>query len=214
MLKVLKNLKNSWSSVIVIVILLCIQATADLALPDYTSKIVNIGIQSGGIETAVPKIISKEYMENLLIFTRDDEKILENYELVGEQASLHQKKILEKYLGKDYNYEENKVYVLKELDEESLNKLTEIITEPLLEYTSIIDEETASKIKSQMMQNISKKQNKETILQNESNMTLIDLLKQIPDEQRDEILEKPMSYIAQMSDSIKEQATIGAVKQI
>ena len=47
MLKVLKNLKNSWSSVIVIVILLCIQAAADLALPEYTSKIVNIGIQSG-----------------------------------------------------------------------------------------------------------------------------------------------------------------------
>ena len=40
MLKLLKNLKNSWASVLIIVILLCIQAAADLALPDYTSKIV------------------------------------------------------------------------------------------------------------------------------------------------------------------------------
>ena len=49
MLKILKNLKESLISVIIIVILLCLQAGTDLALPDYTSKIVNIGIQQGGI---------------------------------------------------------------------------------------------------------------------------------------------------------------------
>lgn len=42
MLKVLKYLKKTPISVIVIIILLCVQAMADLALPDYTSKIVNI----------------------------------------------------------------------------------------------------------------------------------------------------------------------------
>lgn len=41
MLKILKNLKKTWVSVVLIVILLCIQAWADLTLPDYTSKIVN-----------------------------------------------------------------------------------------------------------------------------------------------------------------------------
>lgn len=45
MLKILKNLKKTWGSVIVIVILLCVQAWADLELPSYTSKIVNIGVQ-------------------------------------------------------------------------------------------------------------------------------------------------------------------------
>lgn len=44
MLKVLKNLKKSWIDVILIVILLCLQAWADLELPSYTSKIVNVGI--------------------------------------------------------------------------------------------------------------------------------------------------------------------------
>lgn len=48
MLKVLRNLKKSIISVIFIVILLCVQAWADLTLPDYTSKIVNIGIQARG----------------------------------------------------------------------------------------------------------------------------------------------------------------------
>lgn len=46
MFKILKNLKKTWMSVVVIVILLCVQAWADLELPSYTSKIVNIGIQA------------------------------------------------------------------------------------------------------------------------------------------------------------------------
>ena len=45
MFKILKNLKKTWVSVVIIVILLCIQAWTDLTLPDYTSKIVNDGIQ-------------------------------------------------------------------------------------------------------------------------------------------------------------------------
>ena len=59
MLKVLKNLRKSIISVVAIVILLCIQATVDLMLPDYTSKIVNVGIQAGGIEIPIPKFMSK-----------------------------------------------------------------------------------------------------------------------------------------------------------
>ena len=79
MLKVLKNLKQSWLSVVVIVLLLCVQAAADLELPNYTSKIVNKGIQSGGIEDAVPDVISYNDMKAILFFTDNDEKILENY---------------------------------------------------------------------------------------------------------------------------------------
>ena len=47
MLKILKNLKESIWQVVIIVALLCVQAAIDLALPDFTSKIVNIGIQEG-----------------------------------------------------------------------------------------------------------------------------------------------------------------------
>ena len=47
MLRVLKNLKNSFISVVFIVLLLFVQAQADLKLPDYTSKIVNTGIHRG-----------------------------------------------------------------------------------------------------------------------------------------------------------------------
>lgn len=59
MLKVLKNLKHSIGTVIIIIALLCLQAATDLALPDYTSKIVNVGIQQSGIEHVAPEVIRK-----------------------------------------------------------------------------------------------------------------------------------------------------------
>ena len=89
MLKVLRNLKKSFWSVVVIVILLCLQAATDLALPDYTSKIVNVGIQNGGIEEVSPEMIRKSTMENLLIFTEDDEKILSSYEEISKLKFLN-----------------------------------------------------------------------------------------------------------------------------
>ncbi len=70
MLKVLKNLKQSSIKVIIIVLLLCLQAACDLELPNYTSKIVNVGIQAGGIENSIPEVISKEDLEFLILLSR------------------------------------------------------------------------------------------------------------------------------------------------
>ena len=88
MFKVLKNLKESWISVITIVLLLIVQAAGDLTLPDYTSKIVNVGIQNGGIENVAPEVIRKSEMENMLIFTDEDDKILASYEEISKDTSL------------------------------------------------------------------------------------------------------------------------------
>ena len=109
MLKVLKNLKKSLGAVIIIVILLCVQATTDLALPDYTSKIVNEGIQSGGIEKALPEVISKTDMDSMLIFTDKDNEILDNYTLVGETRNKHEETIIKKYFGDDNNIEKDAI---------------------------------------------------------------------------------------------------------
>ena len=236
MLKVLKNLKNSWMTVLVIVILLCVQAATDLALPDYTSKIVNVGIQYGGIEEAVPEVVSEDAMEELLFFTEADEQILENYDLVEENPDNHQEKVIKKYLGKEYNIEENNLYVLKDLDEDQLNNLVSLIAEPLVEYSAVTSEETANQIKEQiikaMAENIANgalseneksasenigKNAEENIAQmqtNLENMSVMDLLEQLPETQRNVVLEQFTSYISQMSDSIKEQAAISAVKQV
>ena len=209
MLKVLKNLKKSLGAVIIIVILLCVQATTDLALPDYTSKIVNEGIQSGGIEKALPEVISKTDMDSMLIFTDKDNEILDNYTLVGETRNKHEEKIIKKYFGDDNNIEKDSIYVLKDIEEEKEEELIGIILDPLMELTAVTNEETAKQIKEQMLQNIPEEQ--KAYIQN---MSLIELIKQMPEEQKNQILSEFTKQIDGMSDSIKEQAAISSVKQI
>ncbi len=143
MLKLLSNLKKTFWSVIIIVILLCIQAAADLALPDYTSRIVDIGIQAGGIENAVPEVISKENMDLILMLSENDEKITDNYTLLGSTPNEHEEKIIKKYLGKDYKVEANELYILNDIDEDEIEKLSSVLAVPLLEVTTIKNEEFA-----------------------------------------------------------------------
>ncbi len=57
MLNLLKHLKPFLGSMMLAIALLFVQAICDLSLPDYMSNIVNVGIQQGGVENAVPKVI-------------------------------------------------------------------------------------------------------------------------------------------------------------
>ena len=209
MLKVLKNLKKSLGAVIIIVILLCVQASTDLALPDYTSKIVNEGIQSGGILNAVPDAISKEDMDAMLIFTDKDEEILENYTLVGSVQNMQEEKILKKYFGKDYDIEPNTIYVLRDIKEEKEEELSGIIAGPLMEMTAVTKEETANQIKEQILQNVPEEQK-----QYMQNSSIMEIIEQMPEAQREQFLTGFTNQIEQMSDSIKEQAAISSVKQV
>ena len=209
MLKVLKNLKQSFVTVIIIVILLCVQSWTDLTLPDYTSKIVNTGIQAGGIETTVPEVIQKEDMDNILLFTNEDEKILENYTLIRDTMSSHEEKTIKKYFGKDNEIESDKIYVLNKIEEDKQEELTKLMVTPLMEFSSITSEETANQIKEQVMANMPEPQRQ--VL---SEMTLIEIVKQIPEEQLDKMLEQYTSQVDEMPDSIKEQAAVSAVKQV
>ena len=209
MLKLLSNLKKTFWSVVMIVILLCIQASADLALPDYTSKIVNVGIQAGGIENAVPKVISKENMELILMFSEDDEKITDNYSLVGNTLTENDEKIIKKYLGKDYNVEANEIYILNDIDEDEIAELSSVLAVPLLEVTTIKNEETANKIKEQMIANMPNEQ--KVYIQN---LSLTEIIKSMSEEERTQVLKQFSEQINNMQDSIKEQAAISSVKEI
>ena len=209
MLKVLKNLKNSIFTVIIIVILLCIQAAADLALPDYTSKIVNEGIQSGGIENAVPEIISKEDLDAILFFAENPEEILDDYELVGSNLSKHQEQVKTKYLGKEASLKEGEAYILKELDDETLENLESKMLTPMMEMATITNEETSNKIKESLTQNLKEEQKQEIY-----NLKLLDILKGLNEEEQKTILSQFTEQVSQMSDSIKEQVAISEVKQI
>lgn len=208
MLKVLKNLKKSFFAVIIIIALLCLQAAADLALPDYTSKIVNTGIQSGGIETAVPYIISKENMDIILLFNKDN-NILNNYTLIENELNKDQEKIVNKYLGKDYKIEPNTIYILNDIKDDKKQELSSILATPLMEMSTIKDEQTASQMKEKILSNMPEQQ--KNYIQN---MSLVEIIRNMPEEQRTQLLEQFSEKIENMADSIKEQAAISSVKEI
>ncbi len=209
MLRVLKNLKNSFISVVFIVLLLFVQAQADLKLPDYTSKIVNTGIQAGGIETAVPEIIRKDDLETVLMFTENKEDIINNYTLVGTELTEYEQKIVNKYIGKDKTIEAESAYILKDINKEEKEELAAKLATPLLEVSTISNEETANQIKSQMTANMPEQQ--KAYIQDKS---IKEILSMMPDEQKNTLLEQFTSKINEMSDSIKSQAAVSSVKQI
>lgn len=209
MLKVLRNLKKSFWSVLVIIILLVVQAQADLRLPDFTSRIVNVGIQAGGIENSLPKIISKEDMENILIFSNEDDKILENYSLVGDNISKEQQKIIDDYFGKDFKVEDNTVYVLNDIDNEKEEELSKIFSDPLMEYSVVTNEETENEIKNAFISKVPEEQKQ--ILEN---MSVLEILKTMPEEQRNVVLSEFTKQIDNMESSIKEQAAVAEVKNL
>ena len=74
--KIFKYLKESWPSVLIIFALLVAQAYCDLALPQYTSNIVDVGIGQGGIAYAAPEKMREETYEDLLLFLTAEEKAL------------------------------------------------------------------------------------------------------------------------------------------
>lgn len=186
MLKILKNLKQSWLSVVIIILLLCIQASVDLELPNYTSKIVNEGIQSGGIEDAVPNIITYKDMETILFFSEDDEKILENYSL-----------------------ENDNTYNIKSIKKTEREELSDLLIKPIIISQTIQNEETASKIKEQILANVPDEQ--KVMFEN---LTLLEIMEKMPQEQIKQMLNESTKQIDEMQDSIKKQAAIGYVKTI
>ena len=128
MIKLMKYLKKSAGYVILIIGLLFLQAYCDLSLPDYTSKIINVGIQQGGIPDGVPEKLRQSTMDNLKLFMDEDT----------------QKKILDAYvLDRD-------VYELKDdVTGDKRKELNELLCKPLMMYTSFT---SGSEESSQMME--------------------------------------------------------------
>ena len=106
----LKHIKKHTLTIIIVIIFLFIQAMCDLALPDYTSKIVDIGISQNGIENNIPVSISKEDLEELKLFMTEEDK----------------SKIEETYELKD------NIYNLKKITEDKKNEISKILINPEL----------------------------------------------------------------------------------
>lgn len=145
MLKLFKYLKNSIFSILLIVILLVMQAVCDLSLPDYTSKIVNVGIQQSGIENATYSALTSSTMDKLLLFISDDDKefILNNYTLLSKESL--SKKDYEKYLKKYTLLDKSDIYILNNTGKKNKNKISDIFMNPTYLLATLSAKEGAEK---------------------------------------------------------------------
>ena len=205
MLKLFSYLRGSLTTVIIIVLLLCVQAMADLALPDFTSKIVNTGIQSGGIENQAPEVIRESQMENLLIFTEDDDQILEDYTLISKD-NLDQKDY-EKYVEDYPELANQNLYLQNKLKANEQEELNSLIEKPLIMLSYIQNEETANALKQQILENVPASQSFYF-----TNLSLIEIIKSLPENTLNQMLGEYKTKVDQMQDTILDQAAISAVK--
>ena len=134
MLRLSKYLKPYLLLILIAVVLLFIQANADLALPDYMSNIVDYGIQQGGVVNAVPMAIRQSEMNRLVIFMTADNKnaVLADYTLVGKSSADYATDV------KIYPVLATEpIYVLKNVASSEITKLNPIMGEALLVVSSI-----------------------------------------------------------------------------
>lgn len=107
--KILKNMVPYWHIVVVIVLLLGVQAYCDLSLPQYTSDIIDVGIQNRGIEHILPERMTPEEYQMAMLFMTDGEK--------------------EDFSGA---YEEQDAYYELTADDEELDRMDEELLTPII----------------------------------------------------------------------------------
>lgn len=208
MIKILKNLKQSWFVVIAIIALLCVQAMADLNLPDYTSKIVDVGIQQNGIENSSPEVITKQTMDRVLLTSKEDEFILNNYQIFSKEniSEKQYNKILNKYP----KIENEQVYVIKDVDEETRNKLDIAVGKSLMIVSMLENEETVNMIKPQLAEYAKTQGLSEEYVMNQN---IFSLIKSIPEEQLNQFVDLIDQKYSEMPDGIIKQTAIAVVKK-
>nr|WP_207713924.1 ABC transporter ATP-binding protein [Clostridium gasigenes] len=201
--KLIKYLKKSTLPIIIIIGLLIVQAVCDLSLPDYTSDIVNVGIQQGGVKNAVPEIIRKEQLENIMLFMNDNDKseVMNNYILLDKQ-DLSQDEF-SKYVKKYPQLENEKLYKLNTKDKKLIEKLNNIISQPIAVLSAIEkDGSNGNEIKEGLISNIP---NNMVVPEN---MDTITLLKNMPKEIVEEVNKQMGEKLKDLSDSMVSQIAI------
>ena len=191
-----KYAASYWKAMIAILLILVLQAYCDLSLPAYTSDIVNVGIQQGGMEDEVPRQIATEEMEKLLLFVSEDD----------------QQTVMDAYTEDNTSYKKE-AYVLKDSvaeDEHTLRKLKEILQIPMMmtsgiESGSDTTKQMEEKLKEQMSQGMSQGMQQSVPL---DDMSMFDLLKMLPAEQRATMVEKIEEQMSEMPDTILDQASV------
>lgn len=191
--KLFKFMKPYAATILMIVVFLVLQAYCDLSLPGYTSDIVNVGIQQGGIDTAIPEQISVEDMDRLFLF-------------VSEK---NQKTVLDAY-ERDTDTYESEAYVLKDgilKDEKRTDKIGVILSKPMMLVTVFSsDSEETKEMTDAMFASLPKEMLSE-------DMTVFDVLGMMPEEQRAQMVTQIGEKVDEMPETMLEQAATIYLKE-
>ena len=129
MIRLAKYFKPFILLILLAIVLLFIQANCDLALPDYMSKIVNNGIQQGGVENAVPRAIRQSEMDRLVLLMSAEDKaeVLGDYTLVDENSPDY-----DRYVQDYPALASEPIYVLNDIDRAEIARLNPVMGRALL----------------------------------------------------------------------------------
>ncbi|MEG2283302.1 MAG: ABC transporter ATP-binding protein [Bacilli bacterium] len=201
---VIKYLKKSFTSILLIITLLVVQAMCDLSLPDFTSKIINVGVQQGGIEEVSPVAIRKKSLDEILLFVDSSKKslVLNNYHLVSKDTLSNNEyhKLVKKYPV--LNSED--LYIRNTLSKEELSSLNSELSRPMLVRFML----TGTGAESIALQNnIRASLPKELI-----NVPILEVFKLMPESEL-KLLQTEMSKaFNSMPSSIVDQSAIASIK--
>ena len=191
--KLFKFMKPYAATILTIVVFLVLQAYCDLSLPGYTSDIVNVGIQQGGIDTAIPEQISVEDMDRLFLFVseKDQKTVLDAYE-------------------RDTDTYESEAYVLKDgilKNEKRTDKIGAILSKPMMLVTVFSsDSEETKEMTDAMFASLPKEMLSE-------DMTVFDVLGMMPEEQRAQMVTQIGEKVDEMPETMLEQAATIYLKE-
>ena len=192
--KLFKFLKPYTAAVAAIICILVVQAYCDLSLPTYTSDIVNVGIQQGGIDETVPDTISKKDLNHLLLLVPSDrQKTVKNAYTES----------VEKY---DYNGTVMELKASVKEDEKKMDRLSEILGKPMLMAAGFDSgSDMTQKIEEQMRTQMSG-------IPNVDKMDIYDMLEFMGAEGRNALIGQMDQQMDSMQDSIIAQAAAGYIK--
>lgn len=184
-----KYAAGHWTTLIAIIIVLFIQAYCDLSLPAYTSDIVNVGIQQGGVEDQVPEAISADEMNRLLLFVPSED----------------QDTVLDAYEENNRTYDVD-AYVMKEdISEDDISSLEDILAYPMMMTAGF---ESGSDMTAQIEEQLKTSLPAGTVT---DDMTVFDILKMMPEDQREAMMDSMEAQTGGMPDTILDQAAVSYV---
>ena len=195
MTKVLKYLKPFTLSLILVIGLLIVQATCDLSLPDYTSNIVNVGIQQNGIKNAVPTVIREKELNKLMIFMDDNQKyeVNKNYKLIDKDNL--SKEEYDKEVKKYPLLKSEPLYKLNTNDKKEIENLNKIMSKALVKVSGIEAASQQGKIA-----NLPK------------GVDIFSVIEKLPQAQIDEMTKEIDNKISDLDENMLIQSSIYAVK--